>query len=106
MDRYMNELIDSKAWNFEDKGSGKRLPSWATKIRLNFLMDNEANDWPDKPNWIYIYMNEKNLIAKPETLKTKAAEKDILLGQPKSASILLAAQECDQREMLSVAGAN
>ena len=53
-------------------------------------------------------MNEKNLIAKPETLKTKAAEKDILLGQPepKSASILLAAQECDQREMLSVAGAN
>ena len=81
MDRYMNELIDSKAWNFEDKGSGKRLPSWATKIRLNFLMDNEANDWPDKPNWIYIYMNEKNLIAKPETLKTKAAEKDILLGQ-------------------------
>ena len=51
-------------------------------------------------------MNEKNLIAKPETLKTKAAEKDILLGKPKSASILLAAQECDQREMLSVAGAN
>ena len=52
-------------------------------------------------------MNEKNLKdRKAWNFEDKAAEKDILLGQPKSASILLAAQECDQREMLSVAGAN